>query len=270
MLFEEAMQAEQAAVWRDFLSLQCALFSPGEIEVLKELGLAHDRGPLLDLGCGNGAYALRLRQRFPRLEILGADSSTALLRDFSDDIKASGIGGIRVMRWAAGQEPPPAEVGGCRSALLSVFLQHVAVPLDILAALRQALPAQARVFIIEEDDGLCVADPPCPPLDRLLRVWNERHCGTRTFGRRVPGLARQAGLRVDDVRVCAHSTVRLGAEALFGYFKATLPLLLDERPGGLGRGQAIELARDLDRYVAEHGPRCCVIFPRMVVSATVS
>ena len=56
---------------------------------------------------------------------------------------------------------------------------------------------------------------------------------------------------------------------LFGYFKATLPLLLDERPGGLGRGQAIELARDLDRYVAEHGPRCCVIFPRMVVSATV-
>jgi hypothetical protein len=107
---------------------------------------------------------------------------------------------------------------------------------------------------------------------RLLAAWDrlhEAHGGTLKFGRRVPRLAAQAGLLVDEVRLCAHSSVRLGLGPMFDFFKSTLPLLVDGSRHGLSRRQAGTIARSFDRYAEEHGAECCVIFPKVIVQATI-
>lgn len=62
-------------------------------------------GPVIDLGCGDGAIAAALRSRFPKREIVGVDSSTAMLA------KARGYDRL-IETDIAGWEPetPPAVI----------------------------------------------------------------------------------------------------------------------------------------------------------------
>ena len=271
-LFDRAFDEDATKVWCEVLKYQCALFSPGEIDVLKTMGLSETEGPLLDLGCGIGAYSMELKRRFPRQEIVGTDANDALLREFASDIKSAGIAGIRGIHWHAGKEPPPPAVATCGSALLSVVLQHVPDPRGSLSALRSSLPPKASVYIIEEDDGLVLSDPPCEAIRHVLDAWarcQNAHGGSRRLGRQIPTLARQAGLLVDDIRICAHSSIKLGLEPILRLFKLSLPLLVDGSPYGLKRAQAVEMAQALDRYVEANGGTGSVLFPKMIVRATV-
>jgi|GEM_PF-5616307 len=270
--FDNLFDEDTAKVWHDVLSFQCTLFSPGEIAILKELGMSKESGPLLDLGCGIGIYSRELKKHFPGLEIVAADTNAALLRRFEADIKRLRLCGIRVAKWNAGKEPPPPEVSKCRSALLSVVLQHNQDPKSVLVALRKSLPSRASVFIIDEDDGLVLSDPSCAAFKKVLdafSTYQAAHGGTRTFGRQIPRLARQAGLIVDDARICAHASGTLGLEPLFKLFKLALPLIVDGSPHGLRREAAKELARGLDLYVEAHGDHCSIIFPKVIVHAVV-
>lgn len=60
------------------LEAQARLTFGEELRILEDLGLA-EAAPLVDLGCGTGSAAKRIRAARPGLSVLGLDASMTLL-----------------------------------------------------------------------------------------------------------------------------------------------------------------------------------------------
>ncbi|MBS2022629.1 MAG: class I SAM-dependent methyltransferase [Deltaproteobacteria bacterium] len=183
-----------------------------------------DVGPgarLLDLACGVGAMARRLRARFPDAHMVGSDLSMAQLRaarSFTSDADGP-------IPWVnADASRLPFRSAAFDAVHCSWLLEHVPqrAMVPILSEARRVLkPGGVAQFTEVENESLAFW-PRLPLVEDLARaLWKAQQDGggDPIVGRKLYGLAMQAGFR--DVQVLPH-TFHLHAGSPYGYFRGVL------------------------------------------------
>ncbi len=169
------------------LDAQAALTFAEELRILLDLGLA-DAGPLVDLGCGTGAVAKRVRAACPRLPVLGLDSSTVMIS------RAARTG---VPLACATTSALPLRSGSAGSVLMRYVVQHLADPGPAFAEVRRVLRPGGLLAVVEADEALWgLAQPLVPGLEIVHRkaAAARRVAGTNRLAvRDVPRLLRGCG-----------------------------------------------------------------------------
>jgi SAM-dependent methyltransferase len=208
--------AEESELAR--LRKQVDVLGARELEVFRA-GQLDTAGRWLDLGCGPGFVMERNRRAFPAWSLWGCDVSCALAT------------------LAAGQGQPVVCASGealpfCDQMFDGVYarlmLRHVPRPDRILAEMSRVTRAGGSVVLIDTDDATLQVHPEPAGYaearqrrrEQILRSGADPH-----IGRRLPMLARGAGLEVLSVTQLPLTTFDIGAPA---FAKLISPLLEGE------------------------------------------
>jgi SAM-dependent methyltransferase len=169
------------------LEAQAELTFAEELWILKDLGLA-DAGPLVDLGCGTGSVAKRIRAALPGLPVVGVDASMTLL---------SHAGGSGVALAGATACALPLRSGTAGGVLMRYVVQHLPEPALALAEIRRILRPGGLLAVVEVDEELWgLAQPTFSELEVVHRkaAAARRSTGTdRRAVRQLPRLLRGCG-----------------------------------------------------------------------------
>ena len=174
------------------LERQADFVADVEDQLLATLGLPM-AGRLLDLGCGPGAVAARIRQRRPNLEVVGLDHDAGLL--------ALARARLTPLRADAAVLPFAAQSFDAVHARL--VLRHLPRAAAALAEIRRVLRPGGRLIVVDSDDGSLVLHPQPEELARALTAKHQtaRRRGADPFiGRRLVELVDAAGFSALTVR----------------------------------------------------------------------
>ncbi len=182
-----------------------ALFQGGiENKIMASMGLS-DNMRVLDVGCGNGAVAQRLRQGFSGLEIHGIEVNPELA---SQATSSDRVDAVHVFD-AVGEEWKDLGVFDC--VFTRLVLQHISLPELLVTRMSQVVKPYGIVVLIEADHTTFLTMPRLEILDRALHRCQETsklHApGCEPFiGNRLPELARKAGLTDLETRIVTMSS----------------------------------------------------------------
>lgn len=194
------------------LEAQASLTFAEELRILLDLGLA-DAAPFVELGCGTGSAAKRIRAALPGLPMVALDASMTLLGH------AAGSG---VPLAGAAAHALPLRSGSTGGVLMRYVMQHLPDPADALAEVGRVLRPGGLLAVVEVDEALWgLAHPTFPELQavHLKAAAARRSAGTdRRIGRQLPGLLRAAGFRDIAVRPFAITNEQVP----IGYFSVHL------------------------------------------------
>jgi SAM-dependent methyltransferase len=143
-------------------------------------------GRILDLGCGPGFVAERLRRRRPALRIVGLDR----------DRQSLSLAARRVAPVAGDAAALPVATGAFDFAHLRLVLRHLPDPGAVLGEVWRALRPGGGVAVIDSDDGALVLEPPPEGFAEVLAARQrtfQRRGADPFIGRRLPGLLAGAG-----------------------------------------------------------------------------
>jgi SAM-dependent methyltransferase len=184
------------------LERQAQFISDTEDRLLTALGLPTS-GRVLDLGCGPGAAAARMRAARPDLDVVGLDRDAGLL--------ARAGSRLRVLQ--ADAEELPFASSSFDAVHVRLLLRHVPRPAAVLAEVHRVLRPGGRLVLGDTDDGALVLQPFPQELALALKAKHEsaRRRGADSFiGRRLPGLVRAAGFSRMTVRAQTIDSGSLG------------------------------------------------------------
>ena len=169
------------------LEAQARLTFGEELRILEDLGLA-GTAPLVDLGCGTGSAAKRIRAARPGLPVLGLDANLTLLS------RAAGSGAALACAKAGAL---PLRSGTAGGVLMRYVAQHLPDPALVLAEIRRVLRPGGLLAVVEADEELWgLARPRFTALEAVHRkaAAARRSTGTdRRMVRQLPRLLRASG-----------------------------------------------------------------------------
>ena len=117
-------------------------------EVIDALKL-EDAGPLLDIGCGNGAFTIATAQRFPNCQIVAIDPLKSAIEECQKRVDQSALQNVSIKQSSVECLPLP---NNCVDRLLMRnVIHHLS---DIYSALKEA----SRVL---SPNGLMLIEAPC-------------------------------------------------------------------------------------------------------------
>jgi 2-polyprenyl-3-methyl-5-hydroxy-6-metoxy-1,4-benzoquinol methylase len=152
-----------------------------------------------DLACGQGYSTLAIARAYPNAQVDGYDLDEASIRDAAAYVEGSDAGD-RITFTAA----PAAELAAAGPYdLVCIFeaLHDMSQPVEVLAAVRNALAADGSVLIADER----VADSFTAPgnqVERMMYGWSVSHCLPASMSEQ-PSAALGTVLRSDTVRALA-------------------------------------------------------------------
>ncbi len=250
------------AAWEATLALQTRLFGPLEVEWLRAHGFG---GRVLEIGCAAGVFGSFLARSFPTTRLFGVEANpsfVATARDLPPNYSVDAC--------VLGQDALPASVAGrVDQAFLRYVLQHSSHPERVLAAAYDALPADGRVFIVEEDDAFFTAQAPCPAFEGAADAWRRvcRATGTDAgIGRKLPALLRQAGFEIERFEIVLRTSTTLGAD-FFRFFASVVEIFHLTRPDVVPAGEALALQAGLARLAAAPFDAPVATYPHVLVVA---
>lgn len=258
--------------WTEMLEIQASLFGKKEIELLIRRGLPVPDGPVMDFGCGTGAYSRVLRGLFPSLKIIGVDINKQFL-DVFKNLSAKKLDPLlEIKHWDSKKEDAPITVKNCKAAVLRLVLNPNAEPLNLLTSLKEKLSPGTLIFIIEEDDGLFVMDPEFDAFKRTLKAWGDygKKAGSnRHIGRLVPRFASKAGLELVSVDYVSHTNIDVGLDKLFDYFIKTLRVINGLSSNIISKNAVDEIQDQFGKFSSLHKDDCLFVYPLIITTARV-
>jgi len=187
------------------LAAQANAVGPMEDAALVALGLP-DQGLALDLGCGPGFVANRMRVLRPNLGIVGVDRDSEVLVHARQSFPC--------LRAEACDLPFASDAFDV--ALARLVLRHVRHPQRVVSELVRVVRRRGLVIIEDCDDGSLVLEPTPAGFERVLAA---RHASLRRRGaephlaRRLPALLSTGGLDDIAVRAIVVHSADIGADA---------------------------------------------------------
>jgi ubiquinone/menaquinone biosynthesis C-methylase UbiE len=184
------------------LQQQAAILAAAEEEALTSLGMPA-RGRVLDVGCGPGFVAARIKQMRPELTVIGIDRDPAVVQ------RARAI--IDVTEATADMLPFPDQHFDCVFARL--VMRHVEAPETVMREMFRVLKAGGSAIVIDSDDGALVLHPWPDAFARALaareQTFLRRHADP-FIARRLPALFAAAGFVDLSLRPLVVDSVSVG------------------------------------------------------------
>lgn len=156
-------------------------------------------GMIVDLGCGTGSFTKVLGRRFPDRSVIGLDTNEGFLEH-----AASGNRSANVSFVSGDVTRLPTEDGTVALAFIRFLFQHVPEAPSVVAEMHRVLRPAGLVVSIETDWGGQLLHPEPPLLESAARHWSMSLAANGVdvyIGRKMPGILREAGLTVCDVRI---------------------------------------------------------------------
>jgi SAM-dependent methyltransferase len=242
------------------LNLLAEVFRPTTLRLLADAGLrSGDR--CLDLGCGGGHVARDMARIVgPGGSVTGTDFDPRIVELARGDAQQAGAGNVEF-------EVADARVfdGGPFDLVYARFLlSHVDEPEELLAHARQLARPGGRIVLEDIDMSGSYCYPHDPAHARYTELYTEavrRNGGDADLGRRLPTIARAAGLR--DIHCTVFQPVYAG-----GRNKQLTVVTMDRiRPAVLRHELATD--REIDSIVYRmaafvQDPTTLVAMPRIV------
>jgi len=242
------------------LNLLAEIFRPTTLRLLTDAGLrSGDR--CLDLGYGGGHVALDVARIVgPGGSVTGTDFDPRIVELARQDAQHGGVGNVRY-------QVADARVfgGGPFDLVYARFLlSHLGEPEKVLAHVRHLARPGGRIVLEDIDMSGSYCHPHDPAHTRYVELYTEavrRNGGDADLGRRLPSIARAAGLR--DVHCNVFQPVYTD-----GRHKQLTVVTMDKiRPAVLRHGLASD--KEIDSilyrmYAFIQDPTTLVAFPRIV------
>ena len=156
-------RASQAALNRPWFesALAPALASVPEVEtVLGMRGLGMRGARIADVGCGAGWSTIALARAYPSATVVGVDVDAPSIQAANANAEAAGLADRVTFRVAQGQSL--SEFGPFDAAFAFECVHDMPRPVDVLAAIHEAVRADGLVMIMDEavaDDFTAPGDP---------------------------------------------------------------------------------------------------------------
>jgi len=242
------------------LNLLAEIFRPTTLRLLTDAGLRRgDR--CLDLGCGGGHVALDMARIVgPAGSVTGTDFDPRIVELARQDAQHAGVGNLEYHVADA-----RAFDGGPFDLIYARFLlSHLGEPEKVLAHVRQLARPGGRIVLEDIDMSGSYCHPHDPAHGRYVELYTEavrRNGGDADLGRRLPLIARAAGLR--DVHWNVFQPVYAS-----GTHKQLTAVTMDKiRPAVLRHGLASD--KEIDSilyrmYAFIQDPTTLAAFPRIV------
>ena len=242
------------------LNLLAEIFRPTTLRLLTDAGLrSGDR--CLDLGCGGGHVALDMARIVgPAGSVTGTDFDPRIVELARQDAQHAGVGNLEYHVADA-----RAFDGGPFDLIYARFLlSHLGEPEKVLAHVRQLARPGGRIVLEDIDMSGSYCHPHDPAHTRYAELYIEavrRNGGDADLGRRLPLIARAAGLR--DVHWNVFQPVYAS-----GTHKQLTAVTMDKiRPAVLRHGLASDKEIDSILYRMHafiQDPTTLAAFPRIV------
>jgi len=155
---------------------------------------------VLEAGCGVGAQTTTLARRSPLARFTAVDISRESLAEAQRLVGAERLGNVE-LAWADLAALPFAE-DSFDHVFVCFVLEHLARPVQVLAALRRVLKPGGSLTVIEGDHGTACFHPESAAARAAIACQVElqrRAGGDALIGRRLRALLQEAGFR--EVRV---------------------------------------------------------------------
>jgi ubiquinone/menaquinone biosynthesis C-methylase UbiE len=149
---------------------------------------------LLDVGCGPGSITVGLAEAVAPGAVLGVDlAANDVLASGRQLALEKGLGNVRFERADLFELRQP---GGFDVVFAHQVLQHLARPVEALAAMRRLLSPGGIIAVRDSDYGTSTWSPPDARLQRWLEVYHAvaaRNGGEADAGRYLYGWLHEAG-----------------------------------------------------------------------------
>jgi SAM-dependent methyltransferase len=229
---------------------------------------------VLEVGCGVGAQTLTLARSSPGARITCLDVSAASLAQARRAADAAGLANVRFLQADVFALPHQA---GCFDHVFVCFvLEHLARPLEALAALRAVLRPGGTLTVIEGDHGSAYFHPASEAAHRAIRCLVELQRaagGNAMIGRELYPLLEAAGF--SEVRVSPRMVYVDASrpELVEGFTRRTFTAMIEGvrdpalRAGLIEPGAFDEGIRDLHATSRADGVFCYTFFKAVACRA---
>jgi SAM-dependent methyltransferase len=187
------------------LRQQARVISEVEDAAFRALGFP-EAGVGLDVGCGPGFVAQRLRQARPGLRIIGLDLDRSALR-----IAREGGAALQASATAL-----PIPSSSCDFSYARLVLRYLSDPGAAIGEMARVVKPGGAVFVLDSDDGGLVVHPEGAAFGEARRARHEslrRRGSDPLFARRLTGLFAAEGLTDVEGRALTVSSLNIGAAA---------------------------------------------------------
>lgn len=269
-IMKEIRDFELLTLWDRMLKIQTRILAPGELAWMKSRWAF--LGDILEIGSGNGSYGEFLAENIPNCYFWGVEANKEIARIYSDKKNVNNkVNNYEINICKFGEEKLPKKTPGKYTGCIARFvLQHSSSPERILKGIFNEIETGGRLFIIEEDMRLFIANTRWIPYDMAVNLW-QRVCkdgGTNTqLGMNLPSLLSKIGFSLDDYKIELRNNVEMGDDFIELFLYCT-EMLCKTAPELVENNEFMEIKKEFEKSRKTHKKMFVATYPQILVSAT--
>lgn len=180
LVIEALNESPIESLWDSILRLQVEIYADKEIAYIhKKIPSWYAINSVIDVGCGNAAYAAYLANKFPEKIFHGIDANPQLLKIADESYNLPNI----TFSHADASRLAEEVTGRFDAAIFRFVVQHLTDPCAVLSGIHASLQPGGRIIIIDSADDLFSSSMNSVYLDSLFesiksaphKIKNDRH-----------------------------------------------------------------------------------------------
>lgn len=208
-VMESKLSPEQHAMVMEALRAQTESLGVLEAPLVAELLERRGVGAVLDIGCGDGSFLLKVAASLPGVRFTGVDHSEMAVRDARRKVRRRGASNVEVRQ---GFFDPGWERDRWDAITTRFTLQHASRPEAFVSAVHDRLERGGSFMAVESLDGYTDCQVPDETWRRFrtaVEAIHDRVGSNANIGKSLASLLASCGFREVRVRLllCSPATV---------------------------------------------------------------